>query len=81
MKVELRGFSGCAFRFLNAKCESAFLAERNPRQINRTGPYRLKHQKTPKSPSRLSTTIAHSLHYRYYITQRSARIQGLERKK
>lgn len=33
------------FQFLNAKCESAFLAKRNPRQINWTVLYRRKHKK------------------------------------
>lgn len=33
------------FQFLNAKCESAFLSKRNPRQINWTVLYRRKHKK------------------------------------
>lgn len=33
------------FQFLNAKCESAFLTKRNPRQINWTVLYRRKHKK------------------------------------
>uniref|UniRef100_A0A667HBX0 Large ribosomal subunit protein eL24 n=1 Tax=Lynx canadensis TaxID=61383 RepID=A0A667HBX0_LYNCA len=33
------------FQFLNAKCESAFLSKRNPRQINWTVLYRKKIQK------------------------------------
>ncbi|KAM9851430.1 large ribosomal subunit protein eL24 [Aulostomus maculatus] len=61
MKVELCSFSGYkiypghgrryaridgkVFQFLNAKCESAFLAKRNPRQINWTVLYRRKHKK------------------------------------
>ncbi|EPQ13805.1 60S ribosomal protein L24 [Myotis brandtii] len=61
MKVELCSFSGykiypghgrCyartdrkVFQFLNAKCESAFLSKRNPRQINWTVLYRRKHKK------------------------------------
>ncbi|KAJ0070303.1 hypothetical protein NL108_007667 [Boleophthalmus pectinirostris] len=36
---------GKVFQFLNAKCESAFLAKRNPRQINWTVLYRRKHKK------------------------------------
>ncbi|KAK7827990.1 hypothetical protein U0070_013616 [Myodes glareolus] len=61
MKVELCSFSGYkiypghgrryartdgkVFQFLNAKCESAFLSKRNPRQINWTVLYRRKHKK------------------------------------
>ncbi|XP_059547864.1 large ribosomal subunit protein eL24-like [Myotis daubentonii] len=61
MKVELCGFSGYkiylghgqryartdgkVFQFLNAKCESAFLSKRNPRQINWTVLYGRKHKK------------------------------------
>ena len=61
MKVELCSFSeyktypghgrrfaqthGKVFQFLNAKCESAFLSKRNPRQINWTVLYRRKHRK------------------------------------
>ncbi|XP_037378527.1 60S ribosomal protein L24-like [Talpa occidentalis] len=61
MKAELCSFSGYksypgqerhyartdgkAFQFLNAKCESAFLSQRNPRQIKWTGLYRRKHKK------------------------------------
>ncbi|KAI3356358.1 hypothetical protein L3Q82_017574, partial [Scortum barcoo] len=61
MKVELCSFSGYkiypghgrryaridgkVFQFLNSKCESAFLAKRNPRQINWTVLYRRKHKK------------------------------------
>ncbi|NP_001187050.1 60S ribosomal protein L24 [Ictalurus punctatus] len=61
MKVELCSFSGYkiypghgpvyaridgkVFQFLNAKCESAFLTKRNPRQINWTVLYRRKHKK------------------------------------
>merc|ERR1712142_121491 len=61
MKVELCSFSGYkiypghgrryaridekVFQFLNAKCEAAFLAKRNPRQINWTVLYRRKHKK------------------------------------
>ena len=61
MKVELCSFSeyktypghgrrfaqthGKVFQFLNAKCESAFLSKRNPRQINWTVLYRRKHKK------------------------------------
>uniref|UniRef100_A0A674PEG3 Large ribosomal subunit protein eL24 n=2 Tax=Takifugu rubripes TaxID=31033 RepID=A0A674PEG3_TAKRU len=61
MKVELCSFSGYkiypghgrryaridgkVFQFLNGKCESAFLAKRNPRQINWTVLYRRKHKK------------------------------------
>uniref|UniRef100_A0A667Z5N1 Large ribosomal subunit protein eL24 n=1 Tax=Myripristis murdjan TaxID=586833 RepID=A0A667Z5N1_9TELE len=54
-RVELCSFSGYkiypghgrryVFQFLNAKCESAFLAKRNPRQINWTVLYRRKHKK------------------------------------
>lgn len=33
------------FQFLNAKCESAFLSKRNPRQISWTVLYRRKHKK------------------------------------
>ncbi|KAF3843452.1 hypothetical protein F7725_002301 [Dissostichus mawsoni] len=36
---------GKVFQFLNGKCESAFLAKRNPRQINWTVLYRRKHKK------------------------------------
>lgn len=36
---------GKVFQFLNAKCESAFLSKRNPRQINWTVLYRRKHKK------------------------------------
>lgn len=36
---------GKDFQFLNAKCESAFLSKRNPRQINWTVLYRRKHKK------------------------------------
>ncbi|KAG3259349.1 RPL24, partial [Ictidomys tridecemlineatus] len=36
---------GKVFQFLNAKCESAFLSNRNPRQINWTVLYRRKHKK------------------------------------
>ncbi|CAO2631434.1 60S ribosomal protein L24 [Lemmus lemmus] len=61
MKVELGSFSGYkiypghgrryartdgkVFQFLNAKCKSAFLSKRNPRQINWTFLYRRKHKK------------------------------------
>uniref|UniRef100_H0WDW8 Large ribosomal subunit protein eL24 n=1 Tax=Cavia porcellus TaxID=10141 RepID=H0WDW8_CAVPO len=61
MKVELCSFSGYmiypghgkryartdgkVFQFLNAKCESAFLSKRNPRQINWTVLYRRKYKK------------------------------------
>ncbi|XP_047412929.1 60S ribosomal protein L24-like [Sciurus carolinensis] len=61
MKVELCSFSGYkiyprhgrryartdgkVFKFLNAKCESAFPSKRNPRQINWTVLYRRKHKK------------------------------------
>ncbi|XP_063489957.1 peptidyl-prolyl cis-trans isomerase 8-like [Symphalangus syndactylus] len=61
MKVELCSFSGYKiytghgrryattdgkiFQLLNAKCESAFLSKRNPRQINWTVLYRRKHKK------------------------------------
>ncbi|KAL0963526.1 hypothetical protein UPYG_G00307570 [Umbra pygmaea] len=61
MKVDLCSFSGYkiypghgiryaridgkVFQFLNAKCESAFLTKRNPRQINWTVLYRRKHKK------------------------------------
>ncbi|XP_047410480.1 60S ribosomal protein L24-like [Sciurus carolinensis] len=61
MKVEMCSFSGYkiypghgrpyartlgkVFQFLNAKCESAFLSKRNPRQINWTVLYRRKHKK------------------------------------
>ncbi|KAM3930971.1 large ribosomal subunit protein eL24-like [Leptodactylus fuscus] len=61
MKVELCSFSGYkiypghgrryartegkVFQFLNAKCKSAFLSKRNPRQINWTVLYRRKHKK------------------------------------
>ncbi|MBZ3887893.1 60S ribosomal protein L24 [Sciurus carolinensis] len=61
MKVELCSFSGYkiypghrrryartdgkVFQFLNAKCKSAFLSQRNPRQINWTVLYRRKHKK------------------------------------
>lgn len=37
--------SSQVFQFLNAKCESAFLSKRNPRQINWTVLYRRKHKK------------------------------------
>ena len=36
---------GKVFQFLNAKCESAFLSKRNPRQVNWTFLYRRKHKK------------------------------------
>uniref|UniRef100_H3A5B8 Large ribosomal subunit protein eL24 n=1 Tax=Latimeria chalumnae TaxID=7897 RepID=H3A5B8_LATCH len=36
---------GKVFQFVNAKCESAFLSKRNPRQINWTVLYRRKHKK------------------------------------
>ncbi|XP_045153591.1 60S ribosomal protein L24-like [Echinops telfairi] len=36
---------GKVFQFLNAKCEPAFLSERNPWQINWTVLYRRKHKK------------------------------------
>ena len=61
MKVELCSFSGYkiypghgrryartdgkVFQFLNAKCESAFLSKRNPRQVNWTVLYQRKHKK------------------------------------
>ncbi|XP_037383071.1 60S ribosomal protein L24-like [Talpa occidentalis] len=61
MKVELCSFSGYKIypghgrsyvrrdgkvvQFLNAKCESAFLSKRNPRQINWTVLYRRIHKK------------------------------------
>ncbi|XP_041061384.1 60S ribosomal protein L24-like [Carcharodon carcharias] len=61
MKVELCSFSGYkiylghmkhyaridgkVFQFMNSKCESAFLAKRNPQQINWTALYRCKHKK------------------------------------
>ncbi|XP_075394541.1 large ribosomal subunit protein eL24-like [Tenrec ecaudatus] len=61
MKVKLCSFSGYKiypgrgrryaridgkiFQFLNAKCESAFLSKRNPRQRNWTVQYRRKHKK------------------------------------
>ncbi|KAK2101595.1 60S ribosomal protein L24 [Saguinus oedipus] len=59
MKVELGSFSGykiypghgrCyadgkVFQFLNAKCKSAFLSKRNPRQINWTVLYKRKHKR------------------------------------
>ena len=35
---------GIAFQFLNAKCGSAFLSRRNPRQTNWTALYRRKHK-------------------------------------
>lgn len=41
------------FQFLNAKCESAFLAKRNPRQINWTVLYRRKHKKGQSVSNRL----------------------------
>lgn len=46
------------FQFLNAKCESAFLAKRNPRQINWTVLYRRKHKKG-QSVSILAYSVAH----------------------
>uniref|UniRef100_A0A2K5QZG7 Large ribosomal subunit protein eL24 n=1 Tax=Cebus imitator TaxID=2715852 RepID=A0A2K5QZG7_CEBIM len=68
MKVELCSFSGYkiypghgrryartdgkVFQFLNAKCESAFLSKRNPRQINWTVLYRRKHKKGQSAPTK-----------------------------
>uniref|UniRef100_A0A4W5KYU2 Large ribosomal subunit protein eL24 n=1 Tax=Hucho hucho TaxID=62062 RepID=A0A4W5KYU2_9TELE len=43
--VRYARIDGKVFQFLNAKCESAFLAKRNPRQINWTVLYRRKHKK------------------------------------
>uniref|UniRef100_A0A672KSJ0 Large ribosomal subunit protein eL24 n=1 Tax=Sinocyclocheilus grahami TaxID=75366 RepID=A0A672KSJ0_SINGR len=42
---------GKVFQFLNAKCESAFLSKRNPRQINWTVLYRRKHKKGQSCPT------------------------------
>nr|XP_021148950.1 60S ribosomal protein L24 [Columba livia] len=44
-KAYSKYFSFQVFQFLNAKCESAFLSKRNPRQINWTVLYRRKHKK------------------------------------
>ncbi|XP_045858058.1 60S ribosomal protein L24 isoform X1 [Meles meles] len=43
--LKRRDRSNSVFQFLNAKCESAFLSKRNPRQINWTVLYRRKHKK------------------------------------
>lgn len=44
-KAYTKHFAFQVFQFLNAKCESAFLSKRNPRQINWTVLYRRKHKK------------------------------------
>lgn len=53
------------FQFLNAKCESAFLSKRNPRQINWTVLYRRKHKKGQSvsiyQPMALSSSLAKSV--------------------
>ena len=75
MKVELCSFSGYkiypghgrryartdgkVFQFLNAKCESAFLSKRNPRQINWTVLYRRKHKKGQLARSRFESEVEH----------------------
>lgn len=50
------------FQFLNAKCESAFLAKRNPRQINWTVLYRRKHKKGQSVSNGLYLYVCVPLH-------------------
>ncbi|XP_070260998.1 large ribosomal subunit protein eL24-like [Myotis yumanensis] len=84
MKVELCSFSGYkiypkhgrryartdgkVFQFLNAKCESAFLSKRNPRQINWTVLYRRRKHKKGQSEEIQKKRTRHAVKFQRAIT-------------